>query len=131
MDFRLVPDQEPADIFEKLQAHLRREGFPDVEVEMLAGEGPAVTPYSDPFVQLTAETAEEVYGKEPVVHPLTGGSGPLHAFRQYLNVPIVTVGVGYPEGLAHAPNENIREEDFILGTRHMARLLVRWAESRA
>lgn len=127
VDFRLVPDQDPEDIFRKLRAHLEREGFADVEVQFLAAEGPAVTPYSDPFVQLTAETAKEVYGKDVAVHPMSGGSGPLHAFRHYLGVPIVTVGVGYPEGLSHAPDENIRLQDFILGTRHMARLVERWS----
>ncbi len=128
MDFRLVPDQDPADILRKLRIHLDQEGFEDVEVQFMAAESPAVTPYSDPFVQLTAATAEEVYGSSVAVHPLTGGSGPLHAFRHYLGVPIVTLGVGYPEGLAHAPNENIRLRDFILGTRHMAHLVQRWAE---
>jgi acetylornithine deacetylase/succinyl-diaminopimelate desuccinylase-like protein len=128
MDFRLVPNQDPDDIFRKLRAHLDRAGFGDVDVELLAAENPAVTPYADPFVQLTAATAEEVYGQGVAVHPLTGGSGPLHAFRHYLGVPIVTLGVGYPEGLPHAPNENIRVRDFILGTRHMARLVQRWAQ---
>lgn len=127
MDFRLVPDQDPQDIFEKLRAHLDREGFEDVAVKLLGAEGPALTPFSDPFVQLAAETAEEVYGSEVMVNPLVGGSGPMHAFRHYLRVPIATVGVGYPESRAHAPNENIRLTDFILGTRHMARLLARWA----
>jgi acetylornithine deacetylase/succinyl-diaminopimelate desuccinylase-like protein len=126
MDFRLVPDQDPEDIFQKLRAHLDRHGFQDVEVRRLGAEGPALTPFSDPFVQLAAETAGEVYGKEVMVSPLVGGSGPMHAFRHYLNVPIATVGVGYPESRAHAPNENIRLSNFELGTRHMARLVERW-----
>lgn len=132
MDFRLVPEQDPDDILRKLRAHLDREGFSDVEVQLLGEEGPALTPYSDPFVQLAATTATEVYGIDPKVTPLVGGSGPMHAFRHYLGVPIATVGIGYPESLAHAPNENIRLKDFILGTRHMARLVERWgAESES
>jgi acetylornithine deacetylase/succinyl-diaminopimelate desuccinylase-like protein len=127
MDFRLVPDQDPDDIFGKLRAHLDREGFDDVDVRLLGAEAPALTPYTDPFVQLAVSTAEEVYGREVMVEPLVGGSGPLHAFRHYLDVPVAYLGINYPEARAHSPNENIRLSNFILGTRHMARLVERWA----
>jgi acetylornithine deacetylase/succinyl-diaminopimelate desuccinylase-like protein len=53
----------------------------------------------------------------------------MYPFREYLQVPIVTLGIGYPETLVHAPNENIRVEDFVLGTRQMARLVQRFARS--
>jgi acetylornithine deacetylase/succinyl-diaminopimelate desuccinylase-like protein len=128
MDFRLVPDQDPEDIYRKLRAHLDRGGFGDVDVQLLGAESPAVTPYSDAFVQLTAVTAEEVYGEPVMVRPIVGGSGPFHAFRHYLEVPIATLGIGYPESRAHAPNENIRISNFILGTRHMAHLVERWGK---
>ena len=128
MDFRLVPDQDPVDIAAKLRRHLEQQGFGDVEVEYLGGERAAQTPADDPLVRLTAETAQEIYGVPPVVVPLSGGSGPMHAFREALGVPIVTAGVGYPESLIHAPNENIRIDNFVLGTRHMARLVERFGE---
>jgi acetylornithine deacetylase/succinyl-diaminopimelate desuccinylase-like protein len=128
MDFRLVPDQDPEDIVQKLRRHLRDGGFDEVEVEYLGGEKAAQTPVGDPFVQLTARVAEEVYGVPPRISPLVGGSGPMHPFREYLDVPIVTVGVGYPLSLVHAPNENITVENFVLGTRHMAHLVKRFAE---
>ena len=32
MDFRLVPDQRPRDVFDKLRAHLDDQGFADVEI---------------------------------------------------------------------------------------------------
>jgi acetylornithine deacetylase/succinyl-diaminopimelate desuccinylase-like protein len=50
----------------------------------------------------------------------------MHAFRHTLDVPIVSCGISYPETLVHAPNEHVRIEDFVLGTRHMARLVERW-----
>lgn len=126
MDFRLVPDQDPRDIFEKLRRHLENQGFTDVEVEYLGGERAARTPADHPFVRLTAETAEEVYGTPVNVVPMVGGSGPVHPFREHLKAPIVTVGIGYPESLVHAPNENITLQNFVLGTKHMARLLERF-----
>jgi acetylornithine deacetylase/succinyl-diaminopimelate desuccinylase-like protein len=126
MDFRLVPDQDPIEIFHKLRDHLDRHGFQDIEVKMLGGERPGVTPSDDPLVGLAAETAEEVYESPPHISPLNGGSGPVAPFRDVLNVPIVTLGAGYPEAGAHAPNENMRIEDFLLATKHMARLAVRF-----
>lgn len=126
MDFRLVPDQAPEDILQKLRRHLADHGYGDIEVTYLGGERAAVTPPDDPVVAIAVETAREVYGKEPRIAPLVGGSGPMHPFRAHLGVPIVNCGVGYPETFAHAPNENIRRADFVLGTRHMARFVERW-----
>jgi len=123
MDFRLVPDQDPRDILEKLRRHLEAHGFYDVEVEYLGGERPGVTPADDPFVRLTAETAEQVYGTAPRIIPLMGGSGPIAPFRDYLDVPVVSLGISHPESMVHAPNEHIRIDQFVRGTKHMARLV--------
>ncbi|MER3397849.1 MAG: peptidase M20, partial [Chloroflexota bacterium] len=81
----------------------------------------------DPFVKLTVQAAKEVYGKDPVVQPLTGGSGPIYPFVKYLRVPVSNSGVGYPGSQVHAPNEHIRLNDFVLGTKHTARVLLRFA----
>jgi acetylornithine deacetylase/succinyl-diaminopimelate desuccinylase-like protein len=131
MDFRLIPDQDPEDIYRKVCSHLEREGFGDVEVTYLGGERAAATDPDEPWVLLAIDTAREVYGKEPIVFPMIGGSGPMHPFRHTLGVPIVTSGVGDPETLIHAPNENIRIENFVLGTLHTALLVARYAQGRA
>src|SRR5262249_46212299 len=124
MDFRLVPEMDPNDVLQKLRAHLDAQGFDDVEVRLLGGERAGTTPPADPFVRRTAETAEAVYGKPAVIKPLVGGTGPVHAFRTYLDTPVVTLGGGDPESRAHSPNESIALANFALGTKHMARLLL-------
>ncbi|HEU5437970.1 MAG TPA: M20/M25/M40 family metallo-hydrolase, partial [Ktedonobacterales bacterium] len=83
MDFRLVPGQDPQDVLAKLRAHLDAQGFSDVEVRYLGGERAGTTPPEEPFVQLTVETAAQVYDQPVVVKPLIGGSGPMHAFREF------------------------------------------------
>ena len=123
VDFRLVPDQDPHDILQKLRKHLDAEGFSDVEAVYLGGERAGKTDPDDPFVKLTLDAAREVYGSEPVVHPMIGGSGPNYVFLDALKVPIVTAGVGYPGSQAHAPNENMVIEHFVSGTRHTARIV--------
>ncbi len=123
VDFRLVPDQTPEEVLAKLRSHLDAQGFPDVQIAYLGGEPPARTDPDDPFVQMVIESARPVYGVPMQIVPMTGGSGPNHAFIKYLGVPIVTAGVGYPGGLAHAPNENIRLDLYLKGAKHIARIL--------
>jgi acetylornithine deacetylase/succinyl-diaminopimelate desuccinylase-like protein len=94
-----------------------------VEVTYLGGEKPARTDPDHPFVRLALEAAREAYGKEPVIAPMTGGSGPNHVFIETLHVPIVTAGVSYPGAQTHAPNENLAIDHFINGVKHTARIL--------
>jgi acetylornithine deacetylase/succinyl-diaminopimelate desuccinylase-like protein len=124
VDFRLVPDQEPAEVVKLLRAHLDAEGFSDIQVNFLGGEAPAVTDPDDPFIALVVKTSAEVYGREMQVVPMVGGSGPNAIFKKYLNVPIASAGLGYPGAQGHAPNENIRLDLYLKAARHIARILV-------
>ena len=123
VDFRLVPDQTPELTLKLLRAHLDEQGFQDIKIKFVGGEAPARTDPDDPFVALVVEAARDVYGAPMQVEPMVGGSGPNHAFKEYLNVPIVTAGIGYPGSQVHAPNENIRVDLYLKGARHIARIL--------
>lgn len=127
IDFRLVPNQSPEDILPKLRAHLDDQGFDDVEMTVFCGEHPARVDPDHPFVRLGIDTGREVYGRETVVRPMIGGSGPLYPFVEYLGVPVVSAGLGYADNRAHAPNENIRLADFINGIKHTARIIMGYA----
>lgn len=124
IDFRLVPDQDPADIVDKLCTHLNAEGFSDIEVTYLGGGRPARTDPDHSFVSMVREIAADVYGSEMLVCPMIGGSGPNYPFIHHLNVPISTAGVNYPGGRVHASNENIRVNDFVRAAKHIARIIV-------
>ncbi len=131
LDFRLVPDQDPEDVLEKLQRHLRQKGYGDVEVRRLAAERPARTPVDHPFVGLVCETARQVYGQEPVLIPSMAGTGPLYPFVKTLGLAMADCGIGYPESRMHAPDENIRLADFLRGTKHIAAVLECFATEQA
>ncbi|MBI2503801.1 MAG: M20/M25/M40 family metallo-hydrolase [Candidatus Latescibacteria bacterium] len=128
VDFRLVPDMEPADILRKLRAHLDAGGFTDVQVTDLGGDAPARTDPDDPFVRLVAGTAKDVYGVPMMLVPMVGGSGPSHLFVHELGLPVATGGLGYPDARAHAPNENIRVDLYLKHARHMVRVIKELAE---
>lgn len=123
VDFRLVPDQEPADVLQALRTRLDAEGFPDVKIEFLGGEAPARTDPDDPFIKLVCDTAPEIYGKPMKLIPLSGGSGPNSPFVHDLGLPVATAGLGYPDSRGHAPNENIRLDLYLKHAKHMARVL--------
>ncbi|HET6443850.1 MAG TPA: M20/M25/M40 family metallo-hydrolase [candidate division Zixibacteria bacterium] len=124
IDFRLVPGQDPEDIFDKLKTQLGVWGYGDVEVKPIAMMWPAKVDPDDPLVRLTVSTAEEVYNRTSLIDPLTGGSSPVYAMANPLGgIPIVAAGINYPGGRVHAPDEHFRIADFLTGSRHVARIL--------
>lgn len=123
VDFRLVPDQDPIAVRDALRAHLDAHGFDDIEVVYLGGQRPGRVDPNHPMVQTAVRTARDVYGVEPSLIPMVGGSGPIYPFVAGLRQPVVTCGCGYPGGRAHAPNENLRIDDLVLGAKHTARFI--------
>jgi len=123
VDFRLVPDQTPEEVLANLRAHLDAGGFADVEITQLGGDRPARTDPDHHFIRLALDAARDAYGLEPVVGPMSGGSGPAHPFTDELGLPVTMCGIGYPGGSVHAPNEHIVLQHFVDGTRHAARIV--------
>lgn len=114
MDFRLVPEQNPDDILEKLKSHLKAQGFEDVQVKKLGGAEPVVTPIDGAFVQRIKKICKDFTGQEPEINPLVGGTLPLlEAMKKNAGILGVSTSgnpVYYGSG-AHAPNEHIRLDD--------------------
>lgn len=127
VDFRLVPDQDPQEIFSSLRRYLDDEGFSDIKLTWLGAMWPQKGEADEPLVALTARTAEEVYGQPSLLIPLSGGSSPVYAFARPLGIPVVSPGVGYPGSRTHSPDEHVRLKDFSNGARHIARILDEFA----
>jgi acetylornithine deacetylase/succinyl-diaminopimelate desuccinylase-like protein len=123
IDFRLVPDQDPEEIFGRLRQHLDDGGFGDVELTWLGAMWPSKGEADDPLVRLTASTGEEVYGKPPLLIPLQGGSSPVYAFARPLGITVVQAGVGYSGSRTHAPDEHVRLDHFRDAARHIGRIV--------
>jgi len=130
VDFRLVPDQDPAEIRRLLRAHLDAQGFADVQIADLGGEAPGRSDPDHPFLKLASETATPVYGVPMQIAPMIGGSGPNHAFIHELGVPIVCAGLGYPDTRAHAPDENFRIDLYLKHAKHVVRLIDAFAAGK-
>jgi acetylornithine deacetylase/succinyl-diaminopimelate desuccinylase-like protein len=128
LDVRLVPDQEPLEVVDLLRAHLDHHGFGAVEATLAERpERPSRVDPDHPWVRHAADALEEVYGTPATITISSGGSGPMAPFVDELGLPVVMLGVGYAEGRAHAPDENVRWIDVERGTLATVRTIERWA----
>jgi acetylornithine deacetylase/succinyl-diaminopimelate desuccinylase-like protein len=115
MDFRLVPDQDPEDLWKKMRKYLDENGFADVEMNLESMEPAARTSYKHPFAQAAIRAAEKTYGEKPIVELGSPGTGPLYLFTRKYKMPSVDIGVSSEESAIHAPNENLKLENLRKG----------------
>ena len=104
---RLVPAQEPGDIFEKFRDFVLEIAPPGVEVTVqdLGGGRPSRTPIDHPMTKAAARALEATFGRAPV-YIREGGSIPVTAsFESILGLPVVLLGFAQPNENAHAPDE--------------------------
>ncbi len=123
MDFRLVPDQDPEDLWKKLRKYLDDNGFADIEMKLESMEPAARTSYKHPFAQAAIKAAEKTYGRKPIVELGSAGTGPLYLFTRRYNMPSVDIGVSATDGGIHAPNENLKLENLRKGMLWIAETL--------
>jgi acetylornithine deacetylase/succinyl-diaminopimelate desuccinylase-like protein len=119
LSFRLVPDQDPAEILRQVGEHLQRHCPPGVVCEVIPGHDGK--PYLvDPHSQdgLAAQAALlRAFGQKPVLIR-EGGSIPIvQTFREILAVDTLLLGLALPDACIHAPNENFPVENFEAGIR--------------
>ena len=62
--------------------------------------------------------------------PFMQATGPMHPVVADLGIPtVMPVGVGRPDNRIHAPNENIRIDDYLNTVRLMCRLWERFGQA--
>jgi acetylornithine deacetylase/succinyl-diaminopimelate desuccinylase-like protein len=127
IDIRLVEGQDPARIEELLRRHLVESGFGDIEVSGGDRSAAARTPRDAAIVEATCRAAREVYGQDAVVYPTMAGSGPLPLFVDDLGIPMASLGAGHAGSAIHAPNENVRLEDYRLAIFAVQRVMDHFA----
>jgi acetylornithine deacetylase/succinyl-diaminopimelate desuccinylase-like protein len=104
IDMRLVPDMTAADTLAKLKAHLAKQGFGDIEVNMSGGYDPTQTDPDSKFFKTVVSTFTKL-GAKPLVTPRSPGSWPGYRFTSPpLSLPAGGFGMGHGTG-AHAPDE--------------------------
>ncbi len=123
-DVRLVEAMTPAEIFEKVGAHVRKHA-PDVEFMPLNGMLPSKTPMDSPFAEPLRQAVVDAQGVEPLLYPSAGGSLPDYVFTKILGTDAFVVPYANADEANHAPNENLKLDCFLNGIRTGAAILSR------
>lgn len=124
IDFRLVPNETPASVREKVERHLASKGWfivretPDAATRLAhariakvvwdeGGYPPARTPMDSPLGREAASLIATATGDAPVRMPSVGGSIPMYLFARG-GTPVVGLPIANHDDNQHAPNENLR-----------------------
>lgn len=114
---RLVPNQDPEQIFGLIKNHIEDQAPPTVTVEFkkLATNEAVLLDRHDESMQKAMAAYEKSLGKKPVF-TLVGGSIPVvKDFRDILGLPVVMMGFALPDDNIHSPNEKFAIKQFSLG----------------
>ncbi|MGH9703103.1 MAG: M20/M25/M40 family metallo-hydrolase [Candidatus Acidiferrales bacterium] len=138
LDLRLVKNILPVQQFDRLVAHIRKQGYyvidrePTMEERLkysriarvtLEGGYPAWGTTMDlPVSRALVRVANEATGGSLVVLPLMGGSTPMYIFEN-LGLPVISVPIANYDDNQHSPNENLRLGHFWRGIELFAALL--------
>lgn len=117
ISMRLVPDQDPVDIAEKIQNYFE-DHLPDtmqLEFTELHGGYPVITDRTHPAMRSAAEAMGAVLGESPAF-VRAGGSIPIVAeFKRKLNLEATLMGFGLHSDAIHSPNEHFGLDRFKKG----------------
>jgi len=117
ISMRLVPDQDPEEIYKLIRAHVLRVAPPQVKVTVrsLHGGKPAIVNINGRELKAAATAMERAFGRKPVF-VREGGSIPVvTTFKHVLGIPSVLMGLGLPDDNLHSPNEKFYLPNFYRG----------------
>jgi acetylornithine deacetylase/succinyl-diaminopimelate desuccinylase-like protein len=132
VSMRIVPDQDPADIFQRFTAHVQALAPPGVQVKVtdLHSATPWITEPDHPMLEAARRALSRSWAKPPVMIR-EGGSIPVMAtFQQVFGYPAILMGFGLDDDRVHSPNEKFTLASFHGGTRSVAYLYEELARAR-
>jgi acetylornithine deacetylase/succinyl-diaminopimelate desuccinylase-like protein len=108
VSFRLVADQDPADVLAAFGEYVRAATPAGLEaaVTVQPAVRPSHSPITSPAVRAGRRAMERAFGRE-VLFTKEGGSGPEADLADILGAPLVFVAIGLDSDRAHAPNERV------------------------
>lgn len=121
---RLVYKQDPKDICNKIEKHLKKIAPKSVKVKVdkHGGARACVVPTTSKWLTAASKAIEIGFGKEPVFM-MEGGSIPIvNDFKATLGLDTLLIGFGQNDDNIHSPNERFRIRDFERGCRTAAAL---------
>jgi acetylornithine deacetylase/succinyl-diaminopimelate desuccinylase-like protein len=129
--FRLVPGQDPAEVFEQFKQFVAERLPAGCTAHYEGGHGsPGVEVNTDSSWVRAAQTAlSEEYGK-PAMLIGCGGSIPVVvSLKKVLGIDTLLMGFGLDDDQIHSPNEKFEQRCFHHGIRSHVRLLAKFASA--
>jgi len=124
VSMRLVPDQNPKQLFGAFEAYVKSLAPPAVKVVVkdLHGAEPWITSPDHPMLQAAIRALGRAWPKKPALIR-EGGSIPVMAtFKKTHDLPCILMGFGLHDDQLHAPNEKFSLTSFHGGTKSCAYL---------
>jgi acetylornithine deacetylase/succinyl-diaminopimelate desuccinylase-like protein len=104
VSMRLVPDQDPAALYELFRKHVRKLN-PDVRVEADGMLRPYLADLGGPYAEALQKALRFGFGKDPAFIREGGSIGAVVTMAERWKVPVMFLGLSLPEHGYHAPNE--------------------------
>jgi acetylornithine deacetylase/succinyl-diaminopimelate desuccinylase-like protein len=114
LSFRLVPDQEPAEVAALFRRHVQRRAPATVRVAVRADAGarPVVLDPSHPALRAALTAYRRGFGAEPALLRAGGTVPVVNVLRDVLHVPTALMGFTLPDDGIHAANERLHLPTF-------------------
>jgi acetylornithine deacetylase/succinyl-diaminopimelate desuccinylase-like protein len=114
VSMRLVPNQDPREIFAAFEAHVQALGTPGTRLttRALNTDPPVSVSTNGRAVQAMARALKRAFGVDPAFIRIGGSIPVCTAFEEALDAELVITGWGLPDDRAHSPNERFALSQF-------------------
>ena len=125
VSMRLVPDQEPLEILDSLQAYVQELSTPGVTIQVrrLGSTRPVLIGADHAPAKAAMQAFEEAFGKKPKM-VRSGGSIPVAIdLQEALKAPMVSSGLPEADSAPHSPNERYSLDHYHRGIEMLIRFM--------
>jgi len=115
ISFRLVPNQNPDDIFKKVKKFLI-DNTPEaakISIKKVDWAMPTIIDRNSCFANKLENSLKKIFNNKKVIWYREGGAIPVVYDFQKINNDIFMVGFGSPDDNIHGPNEKLNLKDFL------------------
>ena len=109
ISFRLVPDQEPAEVEKQFRQYLeaRVPATAKWELQSMMGAPGIIVDRKSPAVLAMSDALETAFGKHPIFQRVGGGIGAVLMFKNVLGIESILTGFSLFDDNFHGPNEKL------------------------
>lgn len=106
---RLVPDQDPNEVHQKMIAYLNKKAPKTVrwELKLLSAGYPSISDIKSGESQALAQALETVWGIKPIYKREGGSISVVADLQKSIGMDSLLTGFGLPDDNIHAPNEHL------------------------